>query len=164
MPRYDYRCPECEEVFEVTHGMTEEPDFYCPGDECGEIVIMGDGAKLVEKPKLKRMMPTSFNFSISDGVPDSALIPNTGQSSIGPDDEKAHRVSAKMNEDTKMKVMRQRYARRNALLEAMCDSPKFEEKRKSGEIQPKVLKAMFSKGLAQKTPRRSQLDKPRPEN
>lgn len=33
MPRYDYRCPECNEVFEVTHGMRERPEVVCP--TCG---------------------------------------------------------------------------------------------------------------------------------
>ncbi|MBR2834620.1 MAG: hypothetical protein IKE43_02750 [Coriobacteriales bacterium] len=33
MPRYDYRCTECNHVFEVTHGMKEHPDILCP--ECG---------------------------------------------------------------------------------------------------------------------------------
>lgn len=30
MPQYDYRCPECESVGEVTHGMNESPIYECP--------------------------------------------------------------------------------------------------------------------------------------
>lgn len=33
MPRYDYRCPACETVFEVEHGMREHPEVSCP--RCG---------------------------------------------------------------------------------------------------------------------------------
>ncbi len=33
MPRYDYRCPACDVVFEVTHGMREKPEVVCP--TCG---------------------------------------------------------------------------------------------------------------------------------
>ncbi len=33
MPRYDYRCPACETVFEVEHGMREHPEVTCP--RCG---------------------------------------------------------------------------------------------------------------------------------
>ena len=30
MPAYDYRCPECGFMDEVTHGMTEKPIYDCP--------------------------------------------------------------------------------------------------------------------------------------
>ena len=30
MPRYDYRCPACDKVFEVEHGMRERPQITCP--------------------------------------------------------------------------------------------------------------------------------------
>jgi putative FmdB family regulatory protein len=33
MPRYDYMCNECSEIFEVEHGMTEKPPVQCP--TCG---------------------------------------------------------------------------------------------------------------------------------
>ena len=33
MARYDYRCPACDIVFEVTHGMLEHPQVTCP--DCG---------------------------------------------------------------------------------------------------------------------------------
>ena len=33
MARYDYKCPACELVFEVEHGMDERPLIICPA--CG---------------------------------------------------------------------------------------------------------------------------------
>ena len=30
MPRYDYRCPACDTVCEVEHGMREHPEILCP--------------------------------------------------------------------------------------------------------------------------------------
>lgn len=30
MPRYDYKCPECESVGEVFHSMNENPLYLCP--------------------------------------------------------------------------------------------------------------------------------------
>ena len=48
MPRYDYQCPECEEIEEEVHRMDEKPIIVCT--KCGE-----------EKVK---MLPrrTSFQF------------------------------------------------------------------------------------------------------
>jgi len=28
--RYDYKCKDCENIFEVTHGMKEKPKVKCP--------------------------------------------------------------------------------------------------------------------------------------
>ena len=36
MPRYTYRCEECDKYFETSHGMTEIPSLNC---ECGEILV-----------------------------------------------------------------------------------------------------------------------------
>lgn len=38
MPTYDYKCPVCEFIMEVTHSIKEDPDIFCPsgkhpGDE-----------------------------------------------------------------------------------------------------------------------------------
>lgn len=35
MARYDYRCPSCDVVFEVSHGMLEHPVVTCP--TCGAL-------------------------------------------------------------------------------------------------------------------------------
>ncbi|MBS5449847.1 MAG: hypothetical protein KHZ24_01335 [Coriobacteriia bacterium] len=35
MARYDYRCPNCDVVFEVSHGMMEHPVVTCP--TCGTV-------------------------------------------------------------------------------------------------------------------------------
>lgn len=35
MARYDYKCPQCNEVFEVEHPMSEKPTITCP--TCGEV-------------------------------------------------------------------------------------------------------------------------------
>lgn len=34
MPQYDYRCPNCDTVRTVQHGMTERPEVHC--EECTE--------------------------------------------------------------------------------------------------------------------------------
>ena len=34
MARYDYKCPECDIVFEVEHPMSERPEVLCP--TCGK--------------------------------------------------------------------------------------------------------------------------------
>lgn len=51
MPRYDYRCTSCADVFEIEHGMREHPAISCP--VCGSpaerlfnasgIVLKGSG-------------------------------------------------------------------------------------------------------------------------
>ena len=33
MPTYDYKCEQCEHIFEAFHGMQENPVLRCP--ECG---------------------------------------------------------------------------------------------------------------------------------
>ena len=37
MARYDYRCPSCGNVFEVSHGMLEHPTVTCPA--CGTVAM-----------------------------------------------------------------------------------------------------------------------------
>lgn len=37
MPTYEYRCPECKLVMDVTHSIKEDPDIFCPsGKHPGE--------------------------------------------------------------------------------------------------------------------------------
>ncbi len=49
MPTYDYKCPECGEVFEKFHGINEEPQISCPS--CNTIATkqIGMGAGIVYK-------------------------------------------------------------------------------------------------------------------
>lgn len=48
MPRYDYRCPSCNKVFEVSHGMLEHPVVKCP--DCGtEALKVFDASGIVLK-------------------------------------------------------------------------------------------------------------------
>lgn len=37
MARYDYRCTNCDTVFEVEHGMLEHPKIVCPN--CGSTAV-----------------------------------------------------------------------------------------------------------------------------
>ena len=30
MPRYDYKCLQCEHVYEIEHKITEDPEIMCP--------------------------------------------------------------------------------------------------------------------------------------
>lgn len=32
MPTYEYKCPECNIVMEVTHSIKETPDIFCPSE------------------------------------------------------------------------------------------------------------------------------------
>jgi putative FmdB family regulatory protein len=32
MPTYEYKCPECNIVMEVTHSIKKTPDIFCPSD------------------------------------------------------------------------------------------------------------------------------------
>jgi len=48
MPTYDYRCGDCGHVFEIFHGMTEQPRLECP--KCGgtpQRLISGGGAVIL---------------------------------------------------------------------------------------------------------------------
>jgi len=33
MPRYDYKCLQCEQVYEITHKINEDPEILCPKDK-----------------------------------------------------------------------------------------------------------------------------------
>ena len=37
MPTYDYKCTRCNKIFEVFHGITENPDVLCP--ECSGVSV-----------------------------------------------------------------------------------------------------------------------------
>lgn len=30
MPRYDYKCLQCEHIYEIEHKITEDPEIMCP--------------------------------------------------------------------------------------------------------------------------------------
>ena len=30
VPNYDYKCNECDHVYELFHGMSDDPEFECP--------------------------------------------------------------------------------------------------------------------------------------
>lgn len=30
MPRYDYKCLQCEHLYEIEHKITEDPEIMCP--------------------------------------------------------------------------------------------------------------------------------------
>lgn len=52
MARYDYRCKECGNVFEVVHSMSEHPAITCP--KCGA------SCERVFKPALISFKGTGF--------------------------------------------------------------------------------------------------------
>jgi putative FmdB family regulatory protein len=51
MPTYEYRCEECEHIFEVFHGINENPQIACPecGDPDGVERLISAGAGLIFK-------------------------------------------------------------------------------------------------------------------
>lgn len=51
MPTYEYRCEACEHVFEVFHGINENPEIVCPVCEKTDQVerLISAGAGLIFK-------------------------------------------------------------------------------------------------------------------
>jgi putative FmdB family regulatory protein len=49
LPTYEYRCEDCGHVFEVRHGMTDEPDLECPRCEGEPTRLISGGAGLIFK-------------------------------------------------------------------------------------------------------------------
>jgi putative FmdB family regulatory protein len=51
MPNYDYKCQECEHIFEVFQSMNDPKLTDCPKDDCdGEVKrLLGTGAGLIFK-------------------------------------------------------------------------------------------------------------------
>ena len=49
MPTYDYRCFECENLFEIFHGMNESPSVACPDCNGESKKIFSPGAGIVFK-------------------------------------------------------------------------------------------------------------------
>ena len=45
MPTYDYKCKGCGHVFELFHGMSENPAPHCPkcGEPCERLISGGAG-------------------------------------------------------------------------------------------------------------------------
>lgn len=50
MPTYEYKCPQCNVIYEIVHSIKEDPEFYCTKDNC-----IASGKDI----KLKRII--SFN-------------------------------------------------------------------------------------------------------
>jgi putative FmdB family regulatory protein len=49
MPTYDYECSECGHVFELLHGMRDDPDPPCPQCGAGSQRLISGGAGVVFK-------------------------------------------------------------------------------------------------------------------
>ena len=60
MARYDYRCPACELVFEVEHGMDEKPLVVCPA--CGH-----EAARVFEVSGIALKGSGFYNTDMRDG-------------------------------------------------------------------------------------------------
>jgi len=142
MPTYDYQCKTCGYDQEIVHRMSEDPEILC---DCGEQMV-----KTISSDFQVNMQTTR--------LPKKA--PSTG-SGVSTEEGGVKRIPNKMSEKAKMDVMRQRYAHRNAVLERMCEGEEYKAQREKGEINPGALKKMFSSGMVNKTPKRSELDKPK---
>ena len=76
MPAYDYKCPECESVGEVFHGMNESPTYLCPQCEVEMKRVfntfhMGHGKREVQRrieDKLKAESDMKQDLSENYGV------------------------------------------------------------------------------------------------
>ncbi|MBH38185.1 FmdB family transcriptional regulator [bacterium] len=61
MPLYDYKCNDCNDVFEVTHSIMEDPSISCPSCQSGlvtrlisrnvGIAFKGSGFYVTDKEK-----------------------------------------------------------------------------------------------------------------
>lgn len=51
MPTYDYKCPQCNVVYEIVHSIKENPDLYCPNEDC---IASGEDIKLQRMISLNR--------------------------------------------------------------------------------------------------------------
>jgi putative FmdB family regulatory protein len=49
MPTYDYKCEECGHVFEVFHGMNEDPDIECPRCGSDPVRVISGGSGIIFK-------------------------------------------------------------------------------------------------------------------
>ena len=59
MPKYDYKCDECEAIIEVTHPMEETRDYY----RCADVVLELDGTETLCEGYLHKMFtPTPGHF------------------------------------------------------------------------------------------------------
>ena len=68
MPRYDYGCPSCGSVFEISHGMFEEPKVECPA--CAR-----PAKRLLSSPNLKLgnwSSPTAAKYAKTSPVEEIA--------------------------------------------------------------------------------------------
>ena len=50
--RYDYQCPNCEQVFEVRHHAMEEPCILCPDAHCRANNIPEPCDRLISVPNI----------------------------------------------------------------------------------------------------------------
>lgn len=87
MPRYDYKCKDCEVIEEVVHGFKAEPEFYCCGQIMKRVISMPNVApsaipsrnkeidfeatKVAEKTKDKDM--AAYKRLRQDGVQPPAI-------------------------------------------------------------------------------------------
>jgi putative FmdB family regulatory protein len=64
MPRYTYHCEECDESFELSHGIKETPELVC---DCGVSLIKVPTTFLsLEKKKFKKATGDLVRTSINE--------------------------------------------------------------------------------------------------
>ncbi len=80
MPTYEYKCNDCEVVFEKLQKMTDEPIKVCP--ECGGSVkrLIGSGAGLIFKGSGFYITDYKKNNTTKKSTPTSSTSPNTAAS------------------------------------------------------------------------------------
>jgi len=71
VPRYCYRCLECEEVSNITHGMFEEP-VECPCCQAPTTALV----KVIGKINIKKNTPTSSSAAsrVKEFIEDSREV------------------------------------------------------------------------------------------
>ena len=60
MPKYDYKCIQCDTIIEVSHKMSETPEIIC--EECGSLMqrILSAGATHTSKTLARKLLPRQY--------------------------------------------------------------------------------------------------------
>jgi putative FmdB family regulatory protein len=93
MAHYDYECPECLLVAEVTHGMNESPEIKC--EKCGTVMkkIITGGAGFIMKSDSTRRRNDKARY----GNKRKSSQPTPGESALAKAEQKRQEKAGAIN-------------------------------------------------------------------